>query len=244
MTKIVAEILEILRVFIKEKFADNIREAARNLPVKEITLRQWLDGSRKPKLVSLEPLLPYLGISFGKKEAEADKDVCFVNAMLAEASDNIPPPSQEDYIAAPLVGEAGAGPGYLPEESVKSWFLVFRNLPAIRHRRNLIAVEIAKGSVSMQPTLNPGDIVLVDRDDRSVSHPGHIMLVRDPLDGSGMIKRVSVQDEKPEVQITFYSDNAAHYPPQVYSVAKDFDGDLDKAIVGRVIWAWSDMRGK
>ena len=59
-----------------------------------------------------------------------------------------------------------------------------------------------------------------------------------------MVKRVSVQDEKKEILITYYSDNAAHFPPQVYNLQTDFDGDWEKAIIGRVIWAWSDMREK
>ena len=137
-----------------------------------------------------------------------------------------------------------AEPGYLPEDEVKSWFLAYKNLPAIRHRRNLIAVEIGPTSTSMQPTLNPGDIVLVDRDDRDVTKPGHMMLVLDPDDGSGMIKRVSVTERKDDFQVTYYSDNGSKWPPMIYSLKQDFCDDWDKAIVGRVIWAWADVREK
>ena len=96
----------------------------------------------------------------------------------------------------------------------------------------------------MQPTLNPKDIVLVDRDDRDVSKPGHIMLVLDPVDGSGMITRVAVTDLENDFRITYYSDNTAENPPMVYSLEKDFNGDWEKAIVGRVVWAWSDVKEK
>lgn len=177
--------------------------------------------------------------------AEMCKDVCFVNPMLVSADEGVSPPESVDYVAAPLVGEVGAGPGYLPQDEIKSWFLVYKHLEAIRHRKNLLAVEIGKASTSMQPTLNPGDIVLVDRDDRDVSTPGHMMLVLDPQDGSGMIKRVStVEYGNDDFRVTYYSDNAAKWPPMVYSLKKDFDDDWDKAIVGRVIWAWSDVREK
>lgn len=229
------------------KYGDQFKtltQAANELGVKYVTFRTWYNGEKSPTVESLSPVAKKLGLDFVRMQSEPAKDVCFVNAKLVDSVENMPPPQSEDYIAAPLVGEVGAGQGYFPENEIKSWFLVYRNLPAIRHRSNLIAVEIAKGSVSMQPTLNPGDIVLVDRDDRSVSHPGHIMLVMDPLDCSGMIKRVSVRDETKDIQITFYSDNAAHYPPMVYTLEADFDGDWSKAIVGRVIWAWTDMRWK
>lgn len=244
MNKTVDEILAILKDYVEVACKGNQTAAAKKLGIKAITLRQWLLGTRKPKLTSIEPILPYLGISIENGQYEPGKDICFVNAKMSDAGENLMPPEAEDYIAAPLVGEAGAGPGYLPENEVKSWFLVYKNLPAIRYRRNLIAVEIAKKSTSMQPTLNPGDIVLVDRDDRDVTNPGHIMLVLDPLDGSGMIKRVSVREEKNTILLTYYSDNAASFPPLVYDLNADFYGDWDKAIVGRVIWAWSDMREK
>lgn len=153
------------------------------------------------------------------------------------------PPIAEDYIAAPLVGEVGAGLAYFPEDEVKSWFLAWKHQPAIRHRRNLIAVEIAKGSDFMQPTICPGDIVLVDRDDRDPSHANRIMLVLDP-DGAAMIKRVNVRELKGDFQITFTSDNATKWTPVTYSLVKEYLGDWDKAIAGRVIWPWADVREK
>ena len=241
--------MDIYEQFLKilEEAIDKCGNASRlaeklGLPPNQIT--RWQRRDRAPNLTTIVPLMNLLGISFENVNKEPDKEICFVNAKMVDAAENAAPPLAEDYVAAPMVGEAGAGPGYLPENEIKSWFLVYKNLPAIRHRKNLIAVEIGKGSTSMQPTLNPGDIVLVDRDDRDVSRPNHIMLVMDPLDGSAMVKRVSVQDEKREILITYYSDNAAHFPPQVYNLQTDFDGDWDKAIIGRVIWAWSDMREK
>lgn len=230
-----------------QKFAagfPSMRAAAENLGVKYETFRSWHDGIKSPQIKSLAPYAARLGLVFNAAPFDASKDVCFVDAKMVSAEDGTPPPQAEDYVAAPLVGEVGAGPGYLPSDEVKSWFLVYKRLEAIRYRKNLIAVEIGKSSTSMQPTLNPGDIVLVDRDDRDVARPGHMMLVLDPLDGSGMVKRVSTIQEGDDFQITYYSDNAAKWPPTVYSLKKDFDDDWDKAIVGRVIWAWSDVREK
>lgn len=181
----------------------------------------------------------------GEDSSEPARDVCWVNARIMPAGEHVAPPVAEDYLAAPLVGEVGAGPGYLPQDEVQSWFLVYKHIPAIMGRRNLIAVEIGKTSTSMLPLLSPGDIVLVDRDDIDVSHAGHIMLVRDP-EGAGMVKRVSVQSAPggKDFSIQFYSDNAATNPPLLYSLREDYGGEISNAIVGRVIWAWSDVRGK
>lgn len=178
-------------------------------------------------------------------EEQAEREVCFVNAMVVNAGETSPEMVPEDYLAVPLVSEAGAGPGITPGSAQESWFLVYRNEPSIRLRSNLIAVRIAKGSTSMEPTVCPGDIVLVDRNDRTVTHQGGIWLVMEP-DGSGKVKRVKVDHirDKNETRLTFYSDNVAQHPPEIYNLETDYDGDIDRAIVGRVVWAWSDLTKK
>lgn len=217
---------------------------ARASGVSAANLSRWLNERQVPRLADISPVLDLLGVEPAAPQRDSGRDVCFVDAKNVPASGHVSPPEAEDYIAAPLVGEVGAGPGYLPQEEVKSWFLVYRNLPAVRYRRNLIAVEIGKTSTSMKPLLNPQDIVLVDRDDRDVSSPGHIMLVLDP-DGQGMIKRVSVEElEDGDFSVVYYSDNATQNPPICYSLRRHFLNDWDRAVVGRVIWAWSDVREK
>ena len=208
-------------------------------------VKKYQTASDMKNIEKFFAFLDKLGVNLDfEPNPEPDRDVCFVNAKIAPIGASIEPPQSEDYIAAPMVGEVGAGLGYIPQEEVKSWFLAYRHHPAVRFRRNLIAVEIGAYSTSMQPTLNPGDIVLVDRDDRDVLRPGHMMLVTDP-DGAGMIKRVSIEDKQDgDYRITFYSDNGLKYPPRVYSLLKDYAGDWDKVIAGRVIWAWTDMREK
>lgn len=241
-TKFEEQIIAAIQRF-AAKFS-SLKAAAADLGIKYETFRSWHDGTKSPQVNSLAPFAQRLGLVFSEAPFEASKDVCFVDARMVSAEDGTPPPQSEDYIAAPLVGEVGAGTGYLPADEIQSWFLVYKRLEAIRYRKNLIAVEIGKGSTSMQPTLNPGDIVLVDRDDRDIAKPGRMMLVLDPQDGSGMVKRVSCANDGDDFRITYYSDNAAKWPPMVYSLRNDFGDDWDNAIVGRVIWAWSDVREK
>lgn len=230
-----------IRKAVDDQFNGNISAASKAWGVTGDNLNKWLSGKRVPSIKNISPIIDRLGKFV--TEIEPAKDVCFVNAKVMPAGEFVAPPQSEQYIAAPLVGEVGAGPGYFAQEEVESWFLVYKNVPAIMHRRNLIAVEIGPSSTSMQPLLNPGDIVLVDRDDQDVEHPGHIMLVRDP-DGAGMIKRVALNKDGSDWSLQFYSDNAAKNPPMTYKLGEDYDGDITKAVVGRVIWAWSDVRNK
>ena len=180
---------------------------------------------------------------FPDRDEEQSRGVCFVDAKLVPAGTNQRPPQAEDYMAVPLVDEVGAGPGLIPQGELLSWFLVYKHQDAVRYRRDLIAVQIGKRSTSMVPVLHPGDIVLVDREDKDTRHAGHMMLVMDP-EGAGKIKRVAVEQRDNDFRIIYYSDNAAENPPEIYSFRDDFLKDWNRAIVGRVVWAWSDVSNK
>ena len=242
---LIEQALDILQNYVNCQHAGNRRAAsiALGMGSQNSLLGKWLKRERVPSMSSLAPILEKLGVGLSMPTPEPDREVCFVNARIVPAGESVEPPQAEDYIAAPLVGEVGAGPGYVPQDEIKSWFLAYKHLPAVRHRRNLLAVELGNNSDSMLPTLAPGDIVLIDRDDRNVDQPGRMMLVLDP-DGAGMIKRVSVQTDGNDFRVTLYSDNATKHPPMVYSLRSDYLDDWDRVIVGRAIWAWSDIREK
>lgn len=241
MSEFSEKIMATIRKAVDDQFNGNISAASKAWGVTGDNLNKWLSGKRVPSIKNISPIIDRLGKFTAEKEAA--REVCFVNAKIVPAGEHVAPPQAEDYIAAPLVGEVGAGPGYVAQDDVESWFLVYKHVAAIRQRSDLIAVEIGKSSTSMLPLLHPGDIVLVDRGDKIVDRPGRIMLVRDP-DGAGMIKRVSITGKGDDETIQFYSENAAHNPPETYNKNKDFNGDLNNAIVGRVIWAWMDVRDK
>lgn len=242
---IYAEFLALLDKAIEK--CGNAKKLAEALDVHPNLITRWKKGERVPTITSIQPLLDFLGVGFSDPTVTQSKEVCFVDARIAPAGDALPPPPDEDYLAVPLVEEVGAGPGIIPQNELISWFLVWRHQRAIQHKRDLIAVMLGKHSTSMVPTLKPQDIVLVDRQDKDVMNfKGRIMLVLDPADGSGKIKRVAAENQpkKKDYRITYYSDNAAENPPEVYSLMEDFEGDWNKAIVGRVVWAWSDVSCK
>lgn len=236
------QVLDIIREAVKQY--GSAAALSRATGVSTANLSRWINGKQIPRLNEISPIMAVLGVAPQGPNPEPDKDVCFVNARIAPIGEGVEPPQSEDYIAAPLVGEVGAGLGYIPQDVIEGWCLVSRNNPAVRSRSNLIAVEIGYSSYSMQPTLNPGDIVLVDKNDRNIQHGGHIMLVTDP-EGAGMIKRVAINNKKDDDhRIIFYSDNNLLHPPLVYSLRNDYSGDWDKVIAGRVILALTDMRKK
>ena len=137
----------------------------------------------KKHLEAFAGVLDKLGATIRPPNEQGSREICFINNKIAEAGSQGPPPNAEDYIAVPMVGEVWAGPGIIPEEKIESWGLVWRNHHSVQRRSNLLAVEIGKNQRSMVPTLHPGDVVLVDRDDcgqDTIRHPGNIFLVREP----------------------------------------------------------------
>ncbi len=217
---------------------------ARAIGVRPNMITRWIRSERFPNLKSVQPVFDYLNEEFRTFDAVVDRTVQFVNPRLAKAAQLLERPKADDFVAAPVVGEVGAGPGYFDQNQVKRWMLADATHPAVRGRSNLIAVEIGDRSTSMLPLLSPGDVVLVDRDDTDVSQPGHVMLVRDP-DGAGMVKRVKMENYAGlGWQVVFYSDNAAENPPLIYSLGGDYGGSLQNAIVGRVVFAMQDMKNR
>ena len=234
-----------------EKMFRNATELAEKAGVSQAAVSQLLSGKRKGlQLESVGKLLDAIGTSVMPRpwEQEQTREICFVDAKIAPSGRALPLPDAELYVAVPLADEAGAGPGMLPQEEFKSWVLVHRHMPSISRRSNLIAVEIAKNSRSMTPLLHPGDIVLVDLDDwgqEGYRSPGNIFLVREPgQEGGGKIKRVTMSGKGHNASIIYYSENAAENEPESYFIGQDFDGELRKAIVGKVVWAWTDLSRK
>lgn len=242
---LIPQALRILAQYVNDVHGGNKQAAMKALGMKAQTglLGKWLRGERVPSLTSLSPILERLGCSLAAPApgSEISRDVCFVDARVVPSGEGQPVPENEDYLAVPLVDEVGAGPGIIPRGSLKSWFLVYRNTPSIMYRRDLIAVQIGAHSTSMEPVLHPGDIVLVDRSDRDANRPGRIMLVMEPDEGAAKVKRVSLEKLRDDWRIIFYSDNAVENPPEIYSLREDYGGDISRVIVGRVVWAWSDI---
>lgn len=226
----------------------NVSELAEKAGVNQPNLSQFMVGKRKSlNFETAYKILQTLGISFSGSSSEITREVCLVDTRIVPAGDGLPPPNVEDYIAAPLVGEVGAGAGMIDQEEVLSWVLVHSDSLAVRNRTNLIAVEVGKNQRSMVPTLHPQDIVLVNRDDygdtMGYKPPGNIFLVREPgQEGGAMVKRVSITKLKDFSTITFYSDNP-EYEPETFPMS-EYEDNLKNAIIGRVVWAWTDLSRK
>ena len=212
------------------------------------TVKRVLSGERSKWLSLICRLADATGLEIRLPEApETGKDVHFVKPEVLSAQE-IKGPIDDQYMAVPMAKRpVAAGGGIIPEDKVESWILVWKGQEAVRHKSNLAVVRVdVREGASMEPTLHPGDLALIDRNDWTPkSPPGNIYLVQRP-DGDEMslaIKRAKIQTKNGQELIVFYSDNPEH-GPEIYDMNTDFEGDLTRAVKGRVIWSWSDMTKK
>lgn len=220
-----------------------------DVPLNQIT--RWIKKERAPKLNTIGDVLDQLGAKVvfpGEVKATVDdttRPVRFLDATVLRNGkhSHLPQPTPDRYRAIPVVsGEVAAGEGLIAEEGIDSWMLLSTVEPAVRWSSNLLAVRVGRRQRSMLPLIHPGATVLVDCDDRQPAGEASIYLVRDPHDGIA-IKKVRLFTRHNEEFLTFYSLNAEEYPPFTYSVGKDFEGNLRKAIAGKVVWLWQDLTG-
>lgn len=226
----------------------NNKRMADDLGVDPSQLNRFLKKERGLNTDSLGHILDKVGgsIVFGDDPVDASREVCFRMPDKAQSEAAVPEPQPDDYLAVPVTASSVAvAQGQIPEDKVEGWVLVWRHQESLRFRSNLVAVKVSPSESSMTPTLHPGDIVIVDRNDRDPSPAGKIMLVREPGENGGtMIQRVNTRQTDEDIEIIYYSDNSREYPPATYRLKRDFDGDIARAIGGSVVWAWNDMSRK
>lgn len=173
----------------------------------------WLLTGEEPQ--GTQPLQPLITIAGVNHEIPADIRV-------------------EDYLAVPLVaGLVGAGyEGAVPWDYIDHLVWVYKPELGRRQWHNLRAIKVANHANSMAPTIRPGDIVIVDPEERPPQQTldkKAIYAVRLDEHGNAAIKRVrEIQD-----MWVLLSDNLDCNPIMIKKA------DVPDLIIGKVIWSWT-----
>lgn len=180
MENVTEKAITALRDFVAKYPNQNVSAAARDLGLKNMTLKNWIEGNRTPSLDALQPVFDALGWQ-----------LFFPGEDLAE------------YELIPKTSaRAGAGSSHLTDDKTEGLY-AFRKkfLSLMKISKNSVLIDVMDDS--MEPTLRNGDTILIDRSDTRVTH-GNIYLVsfQDQL----LIKRLF----KGVGGIILKSDNAAH----------------------------------
>lgn len=189
--------------------------------VSDRTIDSWLKGDRHPGRKNLQTLAEAFNLDV--------KDIL----NYGEDKDNVPDLS--DYVAIPYIyQEAQGGPsGRLGQPREVRSYLAFSYQWAFS-KGNPSKMEVLKvRGDSMAPTINDGDIVLIDKSQRDgINGYVYVVVHNDEL----KVKRLWVEDEPDEKYATYLrSDNTRRYQPERVSPADQFK------IIGRVIWRASEV---
>ncbi|MFA5261643.1 MAG: XRE family transcriptional regulator [Candidatus Omnitrophota bacterium] len=228
-------ISERLKILIEDRLKMTQAKFSREVGISQGYLSMILSGKRGPSAELIAGIYlnyrKYLSwILTGDDQQDCDI-VIEAHPRVIPLGEKIPPPSPDDlteYLAVPLVeGRIAAGPGRIVREDIHSFVWVFR--PEVGKRRNLVAVRIGDQEKSMLPTLAPGSILIIDRNDKEIIRKG-VYAVRTGNDECA-VKRVHISDNA----ILLSSDNP-DYPPFLAPTT-----EIDELIVGRVIWTWKSL---
>ncbi len=151
----------------------------------------------------------------------------------------------EEYVFLPLLeSRVTAGPdGEIFYEGVadyypfKRWWIE-RLVGRSPERQKRLVLFRVRGD-SMSPTINPGEVVLVDtsESERLEIKNGKIYLVRQP-DGGLSIKRLFLSEKGGKLRLVYFSDNPNYEP---FEVEVDPDRDLKYYVLGRIRWVGREI---
>lgn len=209
-----------------------IAEALETLPG---TVRRWFTGSI-PEAEWLIKIYKTFGASpnylLGIEEEEKLKRDRIPTPVLKLAhfvQIKESPPNPEDFVTIPLVSgtiAATIGSGTIVDEHIEDWAIIHEKV--VGKRKNLISIRIdKKDGMSMSPILKPGDIIVINRDDKEISPTG-IYAVR--IGDGCTVKRVQI-DEKDRMLLI-----PENKEPPYRTRIIDIEPGQDTPVIGRVIW--------
>lgn len=204
-------------------------------------IRRYFSGGEptRPQLVALadaaDVSLVWLTTGLGSPDDGQDSTAGAASYGLGDSAPNVLTALGDEYAPVPLYDvRASAGHGALVEGESVADALVFKRqwIHQELHANPADLYLIHVDGESMEPTLRPGDVILVDRRSAQAVPRDGIYVLR--MDGSLLVKRLQRLPGK-KVKVT--SDNPAYEP---FELPLDDPGD-DMAIIGRVVWSGRRM---
>lgn len=215
------------------------KSAAFEMGVSEDMLRRYIKGENEPTVAAVARLAAPQGISMewiATGRGDMFMTLEQISSGFGKFQESPAPyllksPMNEEYAAIPLYDvRAAAGGGFVVDSELvvdmlhfkKSWLR--QRLSASPTDLHLIYVD----GESMEPTLRPGEVILVDHRDTGPTRDGVYVL---RMDGALMVKRLQ---RLPGGNINVTSDNTAYHP---FTANVSQLNSNDFAIVGRVVWS-------
>ena len=226
-------------------------EFASRISVHKQTVLRWEKGETKPDSDALRKICETFNINpswllfgerpmyRGEKVAETTKKPRKTPEIPEEVLD------VEEYVFLPLLeSRVTAGPdGEIFYEGVEDYYpfkrwWIEKLVGRSPERQKCLVLFRVRGD-SMSPTINPGEVVLVDtsESERLNIRNGKIYLVRQP-DGGLSIKRLFLSEKEEKLRLVYFSDNPNYEP---FEVEVDPDRGLKYYVLGRIRWVGREV---
>jgi phage repressor protein C with HTH and peptisase S24 domain len=202
---------------------------ARASGVSPSAFRKWLRGNAEPSRERLVALARAAGVSVGWLADGEGPPPKFVGTISETVG-----PATEEYVLLPKRPRSAAAGSESPPAVGGAEFIAFRH-DWIRSRFGIepdrLLLETAIGE-SMKPTIQDGDLLLVDTTEDTFRGFGVYVL---EIAGERLVKRVQ---PKLDGSLTLISDNAAYEPEHVAPAQASAI-----KVIGRVMWTCGPTRG-
>ena len=227
---------------LRESHGWSLRQAVliaeqRRLPVKLGALR-WLEGglTKNPEPELLQALSSLYGEPYRNIIQEVARQVFHIEPRELLQGD-APPTSPEDFVTLPVLTRpvAAGHPLLVAPDSHHDRRLAFRRDFVKRFTRP-VALRVGRKVISMKPTIEPGDVVLIDQNLTRRRRPpaGQIFAINEgPLTGTdgGGLQRVDLSGHT-LILSADHPDKAA-YPTRTFEIKA---ATLPDILVGEVVW--------
>ncbi len=237
------DIISALNQGLNKKYNGKYSHLAKAADVHATTVKKILSGERTTWLGALSRMADATGISICQRDdlqAPAQNMPAQSHVQPVHNYRSIPELGMDKVIS--VIDESRQNAR--PIASSGKYFQMPISLEYIKYRKDLIASELPPNFISMAPTLNPGDLVVIDINE-CIPHspPGNIYLVQEPGNGSAQIRRVRNQRRENKDYLVFYCDNP-EFGPDLFNLDQDYEGKLWMALKGKVVAAFSNMSVK
>ena len=202
------------------------REFAEILGLKDpVTISRWENGYRKPEYNILGKLVEIFNVNLhwlltGKGEES------FLSNPNMNLDNNL-----EEYGFIPIFEiSASAGGGYINNENEISDYMLFKKewlVSKISSDLSSLVIITVEGD-SMEPTLQAGDLIMVDKTYSYVEKEGIYVILYDEL---LMVKRAQLIIESGMEKIKLISDNKLY---ESFTIPVSEDENIN--IIGKVVW--------
>lgn len=191
-------------------------------------ISRFLNGQRDMPFDTAAKVAAFLGVPLWRLLID-EEDL----RALETRGTNVAGFTELPWLASPV----GAGPLIVEGDRMRDTGLAFSD-HFVREHPGAICLTVGRGQVSMSPTIQPGDVVVIDPDidRRRKPKPGDIFAIsfaRLSGENRGAVKRVELRD----AHLVISSDNPEKTNPDYRTEVFDVEGvDLLDVLKGQVVW--------